>query len=154
MEKQNYFLVAAHREENGENVNQLLRTAASVKASAAKYKIPILISTHPRTRARVEKAKIIFDPLIQLLKPFGFFDYNALQVNARVTLSDSGTISEESSILNFPELNSREDHERPKAMEETGVMMTGLNSERILQAIAVVENKKRGAVRELRCVAA
>ena len=152
VEKLKYFLVSAHREENVDTPKQLEKLVGSLNAIAQKFKQPILVSTHPRTRQRIEKSGLQLDNLIQLLKPFGFFDYNALQIHARVTLSDSGTISEESSILNFPALNIREAHERPEAMEEASVMMVGLGELRILQAIDIVERQARGSQRDFRLV--
>ena len=144
-----YFLVSSHREENVDTKSQLLKLGDSLNAIAEKYDLPILISTHPRTYNKISEFGLEFDPRITLTKPFGFIDYNALQVNAKAVLSDSGTISEESSILNFPALNIREAHERPEAMEEGSVMMVGLGKERILQALATLDNQPRGDERLL-----
>ena len=135
-----FFLVSAHREENignDENFNLLIE---SLNTIAEKYDLPVIVSTHPRTKLKIEQAKIKFHKNILLLKPLGFTDYNFLQLNAKAVLSDSGTISEESSILKFPALNIREAHERPEAMEEAAVMMVGLKQERILQGLAILEN--------------
>lgn len=148
-----YFVVSAHREENinsEKNFNGLMN---SLNLIAEKYGYPIIVSTHPRTRNMIEVKKIEMRPEVQFLKPLGFNDYNALQMNSFAVLSDSGTISEESSILNFPALNIRDAHERPEAMEEASVMMVGMNTERILQGLAQLSTQKRGKERTLRPVA-
>lgn len=149
--KQEYFLISAHREENI-NSNNFQKLVDTLNAIAKKYQQPVIVSTHPRTRNKVEETGAKFHPLIQLMKPLGFHDYNHLQINANAVLSDSGTISEESSIMNFPALNIRDAHERPEAMEETSVMMVGLNTERIIQALEVLTTQKRGEKRTLRPV--
>jgi UDP-N-acetylglucosamine 2-epimerase (non-hydrolysing) len=147
-----YFLVSAHREENVDSERNLTAIHGALGAIAERYGLPILVSTHPRTRDHIAHFGLKFDPLVRLLKPFGYLDYNALQLHARAVLSDSGTISEESSILNFPALNIREAHERPEAMEEAAVMMTGLDPDRILQGLAILETQGRGDQRTLRLV--
>ena len=152
LEKSNYFVVSAHREENinSGNFDKLVNTLNMI---AEKYQLPIIVSTHPRTRNKINERGIEFHPLIQLMKPLGFHDYNHLQKNAKAILSDSGTISEESSIMNFPALNIRDAHERPEAMEEASVIMVGLNQERILQGLVLLENQKKETLRTLRPVA-
>ncbi|MCU6274655.1 non-hydrolyzing UDP-N-acetylglucosamine 2-epimerase [Morganella morganii] len=150
--KHNFFVISAHREENVDSPTQLLKLADILNTLAEKYNIPVIVSTHPRTRNRIEAQNIKFHSNIQLLKPLGFHDYNNLQLNAKTVLSDSGTINEESSIMNFPALNLREAHERPEGMEEASVMMVGLNIERVLQALEILKNQDRGDTRLLRQV--
>jgi len=159
LEKNQYFLVSAHREENISSDRNFFNLLETLNILAEEYQLPIIVSTHPRTRKRLEQIKeskqsdISLNSLIQWQKPMGFSDYNALQVNAKAVLSDSGTISEESSILNFRALNIREAHERPEAMEEASVMMVGLSPERILQGIKQVELQSVGEQRDFRQVA-
>ncbi len=141
-----YFLVSAHREENIDSDN-FFELVESLNTIAELYKLPIIISTHPRTRKKIEEKGIKFNPLIQTLKPLGFIDYNKLQIESKAVLSDSGTISEESSILKFRALNIREAHERPEAYEEAAVIMTGLNKERILQGLKVIETQPKELIR-------
>lgn len=150
--KNNYFVVSAHREENinSDNFDKLVKVLNYV---AEKYQLPVIVSTHPRTRNKINEKGIQFHPLIELMKPLGFHDYNHLQKNAKAVLSDSGTISEESSIMNFPALNIRDAHERPEAMEEASVMMVGMNYDRILQGLAILENQNMNDRRTLRPVA-
>lgn len=138
LQKEQYFVVSAHREENISNDSNFNGLLISLNQIAERYGYPIIVSTHPRTRNKLNSSEIETNPLIQFMKPLGFSDYNALQKNSFAVLSDSGTISEESSIMNFRALNIREAHERPEAMEETSVMMVGLEPERIMQSLAQV----------------
>ena len=148
-----YFVVSAHREENISSDRNFHNLVDTLNAVAEKYQQPVIVSTHPRTRKRIEETGVKFHKLVNLMKPMGFIDYVKLQVDAKAVLSDSGTISEESSVLNFPALNIREAHERPEAMEEASVMMVGLEKERILQGLVVLESQKSGDKRTLREVA-
>jgi len=152
LEQYNYFVVSAHREENINNESNFNGLIASLNLIAAKYDLPIIVSTHPRTRKMIDTKGIKLNDKVILLKPLGFNDYNALQMNSKAVISDSGTISEESSILNFPALNIRQAHERPEAMEEASVMMVGLNPERILQGLIQLDSQKRGEERTLRTI--
>ena len=152
LKEQQYFIVSAHREENINSDQNFLDLVDMLNAVAEKYQFPVIVSTHPRTRNRIEELNIKFHPLVQLLKPLGFSDYNKLQLSAKAALSDSGTINEESSILNFPALNLRQAHERPEGMEEAAVMMVGLKAERALQALEILEHQSRGEDRSLRLV--
>lgn len=147
LEQDQYFLVSAHREENirsEENFTDLVDTLNTI---AETYQLPVIISTHPRTMKMIEEKNIKFHDFVQAMKPMGFNDYNKLQMNAKCVLSDSGTISEESSILNFKALNIRQAHERPEAMEEASVMMVGLKKERILQGLSVIEGQTQSTLR-------
>lgn len=148
-----YFVVSAHREENINSERNFTNLIHSLNLIADTYGYPIIVSTHPRTRKMIEAKGVQVNPLVNFLKPLGFTDYNALQQNAYCVLSDSGTISEESSILNFRALNIREAHERPEAMEEASVMMVGLNPERIIQGLVQVQQQKIGTERNFRLVA-
>ena len=148
-----FFVVSAHREENINSEKNFAGLMESLNLIAEKYNYPIIVSTHPRTRNMIDKKNIKMHSLIQFLKPLGFNDYNALQMRSFAVLSDSGTISEESSTLNFRALNIRDAHERPEAMEEASVMMVGLRPERIMQALVHIENQKIGKERNLRSVA-
>jgi UDP-N-acetylglucosamine 2-epimerase (non-hydrolysing) len=163
LEKEKYFVVSAHREENINNDKNFFGLLEALNHIAEKYGYPIIVSTHPRTRKRLEEinphksaetasSAFHFHPLVQWQKPLGFSDYNALQNHAYAVLSDSGTISEESSIMNFRALNIREAHERPEAMEEASVIMVGLNPERIMQGLVQLQHHKTGKERNFRVV--
>ena len=152
LKEHEFFVVSAHREENVDTPKNLEKLAITLNSLAEKYGYPLIVSTHPRTRKRIEEQGLEFNPNVQLLNPLGFLDYNKLQKSAKAVLSDSGTISEESSIMNFPALNIREAHERPEAFEEGSVMMTGLDPVRIFQALAVIESQPRDDMRLLRAV--
>ena len=149
LKENNYFLISAHREENINSDKNFMGLVNSLNAIAETYDMPVIVSTHPRTRNKIEEKGITFHPQVQLMKPLGFNDYNHLQIYSKAVLSDSGTISEESSILGFKALNIREAHERPEAMEEASVMMVGLNAERIMQALCILETQEKDT---LRCV--
>ena len=153
LEEGKFFVVSAHREENINSEKNFRGLMASLNTIAEKYNYPIIVSTHPRTQNMIDKMQIEMRPEVQFLKPLGFHDYNALQKNAYAVLSDSGTISEESSILNFRALNIRQAHERPEAMEEASVMMVGLSPDRILQGLTQVLKQKVGEERNFRPVA-
>ncbi|MCD4486153.1 UDP-N-acetylglucosamine 2-epimerase (non-hydrolyzing) [Chromobacterium vaccinii] len=148
-----FFVVSSHREENVDSESNLLKLAHILNKLAEKYDLPIIVSTHPRTQKRIENQGITFHSNVKLLKPLGFTDYIKLQLTAKAVLSDSGTISEESSILNFPALNLRESQERHEAFEEGSVMMVGLDIEQVLQGLSIIESQPRGATRMLRQVA-
>jgi UDP-N-acetylglucosamine 2-epimerase (non-hydrolysing) len=153
LEKGKYFVVSAHREENISSDKNFRGLMESLNIIAEKYGYPVIVSTHPRTRNMIEKKQIETHSGIQFLKPLGFHDYNALQLNSYAVLSDSGTINEESSILNFKALNIREAHERPEAMEEASVMMVGMNTDRILQGLVQLEKQEIDGKRNFRTVA-
>jgi UDP-N-acetylglucosamine 2-epimerase (non-hydrolysing) len=148
-----YFVVSAHREENIESEKSFAKLVQVLNGVAEDHGLPVVVSTHPRTQKRVDATGAQFHPLVRLMKPLGFHDYVNLQMQAKAVLSDSGTINEESSILNFPALNLREAHERPEGMEEAAVMMVGLELERVRQGLAILQKQPRGEERSLRLVA-
>jgi UDP-N-acetyl-L-fucosamine synthase len=147
LEEGKYFVVSAHREENISSETNFQDLIDSLNVIAEKYNMPVIVSTHPRTRNMIDSKGVVFHPLVNTMKPLGFTDYVKLQIKAKAVLSDSGTISEESSILGFKALNIRQAHERPEAMEEASVMMVGLKKERILQGLEILENQGEGTLR-------
>lgn len=152
LEQNGFFVVSAHREENIDNPASFGRLAKILNRIADDFQLPVIVSTHPRTQKRIDESGLAFSNNIQFLKPLGFCDYNKLQTCARAVLSDSGTINEEASILNFPALNLREAHERPEGMEEAAAMMVGLDENRVMQGLAILADQPRGVDRMIRQV--
>lgn len=153
LKEQQYFLVSTHREENVDSLENLRKLFLLLDKLVEKYNLPVIVSTHPRTRKRIEEAGLVAASLVKFQKPFGFLDYIHLQQGARAVLSDSGTITEESSILNLPALNLREVHERPEGFEEAAVMFVGLDIDRVMQGLTILEQQSRGEHRSLKLVA-
>ena len=149
LKDENFFVVSAQREENIESDKNFGKLTNILNEVSEHFNLPVIVSTHPRTKKRIDSSGVQFHDQIRLLNPLGFKDYNKLQISAKAVLSDSGTINEESSILNFPALNIREAHERPEAMEEAVVMMVGLEVERVMQSLAILESQPRGKQRLL-----
>jgi UDP-N-acetylglucosamine 2-epimerase len=152
LKPEQYFVVSAHREENIESDRSFRKLVGVLNAVAEDHGLPVVVSTHPRTRKRVDATGAKFHPLVRLMRPLGFLDYVKLQMQAKAVLSDSGTINEEASILNFPALNLREAHERPEGMEEAAVMMVGLEIERVRQGLVILSTQRRGHDRSFRLV--
>lgn len=152
LEKYRYFVVSVHREENVDSERNIQEFVEILNRLGDLYQLPIIVSTHPRTRKKIETLNLKFHPLVDLQKPLGFSDYINLQINSKAVLSDSGTITEESSILNFPAINIRDAHERPEGMEEGAVIFTGMNGDRVLQALSVLEGQSRGIDRNISIV--
>jgi UDP-N-acetylglucosamine 2-epimerase (non-hydrolysing) len=152
LQREQYFLISSHREENIDSDTSFKKLVIVMNSLAEDYGLPVIVSTHPRTQKRVDDSNAKFHSMVRMIKPLGFHDYVNLQMHAKAVLSDSGTLNEESSILNFPALNLREAHERPEGMEEAAVMMVGLELERVRQGLSILQTQLRGLDRSLRLV--